>query len=449
MPDAQTGGIMSNIAVVGTGYVGLTTGACFAHLGHRVVCVDIDVDKVRRLEAGDIPIYEPGMRELVLENVEARRLRFTSTYTEGLDDVEFVFIAVGTPTADDGHSADLSYVHAATRETAAALKDRAIVINKSTSPIGTADGIRQILEEYRPELSPWQVVSNPEFLREGLAIHDCLHPFRIVLGANDRDSASAVATLYSAFDCPVIITDLHTAEMIKYASNAFLATKISFINEVARICDALGADVCTVAHGMGLDERIGGEFLNAGLGYGGSCFPKDVAALAQMAAGVGLHPQLLHAVSDINIDQRRWVVDRLSESLGTLAGKTVAVWGLAFKPETDDLREAPAVDVARRLISAGATVRLYDPVVTDAGVAATHAASAYEAAEGADAVLVATEWDEFKGISWDSVADSMRGTVIFDARNAMNEEAISAAGLTYLGVGRKPAPVTLREAVTA
>jgi UDPglucose 6-dehydrogenase len=439
---------MSKIAVVGTGYVGLTTGVCFAHLGHEVACIDNDADKVRRLKAGDIPIYEPGMSELVLENMRSGRLSFTSAYGEGMENVDYVFIAVGTPAAEDGHSADVKYVHAAAREIAVTLRSPAIVVNKSTSPIGTADGIRQILEEHRPDLSPWQVVSNPEFLREGMAIHDCLHPFRIVLGANDDRSASAVAALYHSFDRPIITTDLHTAEMIKYASNAFLATKISFINEVARICDALGADVCTVAHGMGLDERIGGQFLNAGIGYGGSCFPKDVAALAQMAAGVGLHPQLLHAVSDINQDQRRWVVSRLDAALGTLEQKTVAVWGLTFKPHTDDLREAPALDITRRLLTAGAIVRLYDPVVTNAKIEVTFAASPYEAAAGADAVLVATEWDEFQGIAWDRVARSMRGNLVFDGRNSMNAEAISAAGLLYLSVGRKPMPVGRHQTVT-
>jgi UDPglucose 6-dehydrogenase len=389
------------------------------------------------------------MSELVLENTKAGRLRFTSSYTDALAGVEYAFIAVGTPTAEDGHSADLKYVHAAAREIASTLKSSAVVINKSTSPIGTADGIRQILEEHRPDLSPWQVVSNPEFLREGAAIHDCLRPFRVVLGANDRSSAEAVATLYKSFDCPVIITDLHSAEMIKYASNAFLATKISFINEVARICDALGADVCTVAHGMGLDARIGSEFLNAGLGYGGSCFPKDVAALAQMAAGVGLHPQLLHAVTDINQDQRRWVVDRLTASLGTLEGKAVAVWGLTFKPETDDLREAPALDVTKRLLSAGASIRVYDPVISELQLEATFASSPYEAAEGVDAVLVATEWDEFQGITWDRVAQAMRGNVVFDGRNAIDSEAVAAAGLTYLSVGRTPAPEPLRQTIIA
>jgi UDPglucose 6-dehydrogenase len=427
---------VSRIAVVGTGYVGLTTGVCFAHLGHIVSCIDVDREKIDSLNAGRSPIFEPEIDELLEDSVAAGRLSFTDDYVRGLNGAEFVFIAVGTPPAQDGRSAEMRYVHQATRQIAQSLRARAVIVNKSTSPIGTADGIKRILEENNPTLSPWTVVSNPEFLREGSAVNDCLHPSRVVLGAQSGTECKAVAELYRSLNCPIIETDLHTAEMVKYASNAFLATKISFINEVARICDALGADVVTVAEGMGLDDRIGRQFLNAGIGYGGSCFPKDVAALAHMAGEAGLHPQLLKAVVDINDDQRRWVVDTLEQHLGDLAGKTVAMWGLTFKPDTDDMRSAPSVDIASRLIQRGTTVRTYDPVVDDAGLGAVTCRSCLEAADGADAVLIATDWAEFQGTSWPEIAAAMRGTLILDGRNCISPAAVVSAGLRYLGIGR-------------
>ncbi len=440
---------MARISLVGAGYVGLTTGVCFAHLGHDVALIDIDHEKISRLNAGDVPIFEPGLKEMIQENVVAGRLRFTENYEQGLAGAEFVFIAVGTPTAPDGHSADMRFVHAAARSIASSLAAPAVIVNKSTSPIGTADGIREIFEIHRSEFTPWRVVSNPEFLREGSAIYDCLHPNRVVLGADDRQSAEKVAHLYGGLNCPVIISDLHTAEMIKYASNAFLATKISFINEVARICDALGADVSTVAEGMGLDSRIGKEFLNAGLGYGGSCFPKDVAALTDMAAGAGLHPQLLSAVSDINVDQRRWIVDMLASHLGGLEGQEIAVLGMTFKPNTDDTRQAPALDVASRLLRAGAHVRLYDPVASSTGVEAVVVSSTMEAIDGADAVLIATEWEEFCHLNWTTAASTMRGRVVLDGRNCLDPAVIAEAGLTYVGVGRRAIQGAPRDRVLA
>jgi len=305
------------------------------------------------------------------------------------------------------------------------------------------------MESQRPEFRPWRVVSNPEFLREGSAIYDCLHPSRVVLGADDVESAQAVARLYQGLNCPVIISDLHTAEMIKYASNAFLATKISFINEVARICDALGADVSTVADGMGMDSRIGREFLNAGLGYGGSCFPKDVAALTDMAAGAGLHPQLLNAVTDINTDQRRWIVDLLATRLGGLAGKEIAMLGLTFKPNTDDLRQAPAVEVAERLLAGGAHVRLYDPVASVMVPGATMHLSTESAMTGADAVLLATEWEEFTRIDWREAAAVMRGRLVLDGRNSLDPVAVLDAGLEYQGIGRRASTRAGRDSVPA
>lgn len=445
---------MARVSVIGTGYVGLTTGTCFAQMGHTVACVDIDENKIARLQAGDIPIYEPGMEDLVRSNMAAGRLRFTADYMDGLSEAEFVFIAVGTPTSPDGRAADLRYVYAAARTIAKCLPARAVIVNKSTSPIGTADTIVRVMDSERPEFAPWSVVSNPEFLREGQAIHDCLHPSRVVLGAADETAADAVATLYDTLDCPVIKTDLHTAEMIKYASNAFLATRISFINEVARICDALDADVCTVAEGMGLDPRIGPAFLNAGLGYGGSCFPKDVAALTHMAACAGLHPQLLRTVSEINVDQRRWAVSTLRDSLGELEGRTIAVWGLTFKPDTDDLREAPALEIAQRLLDEGAHVRAYDPVIHktlgERDLPGTICSNPYDAVRGADALLLATDWKEFESVSWSAVSSLMSGDVVFDGRNCLDPAEVAAAGLRYIGVGRPTATAdTACEAISA
>ncbi len=427
---------MARIAIVGVGYVGLTTGACLAQSGHVVACVDVDHARIEGLRRGVVPIFEPGLTDIVADNQRTGRLTFTTDFGEALADVEFVFIAVGTPMADDGRSADLRFVHSAVRDIGRHLMAPAIVINKSTSPIGTGCAISRILEEENPRLSPWRVVSNPEFLREGCAVFDCLHPARIVLGGTDEPTLEAVAELYADLRCPVIKTDLNSAEMIKYASNAFLATRISFINEVARICDALDADVSTVAQGMGLDPRIGQEFLRAGLGYGGSCFPKDVAALRAMAADAGLHPQLLMAVAEINDDQRRWVVERLERELGGIQGKVVAIFGLSFKPETDDLRGAPALDIASRLSALGAEIRVYDPVVRGRVGGAVVCSSVESTAESADAILLATDWSEFRGVDWNKVRSVMRGRLVFDGRNLLDPEQVEAAGLKYVGVGR-------------
>lgn len=430
---------MARIAIVGTGYVGLTTGACMAEMGHTVCCLDINRRRVEDLRAGVIPIYEPGMDTLVATNVAAGRLRFSADYRDALSNVEFVVIAVPTPMSDDGQ-ADLRYVVTASKQIARSLTAPAIVINKSTSPVGTADRISGILEAARPEFGPWSVVCNPEFLREGCAIDDCLHPARVVLGSRDMVAAHAVEALYESLDCPAIITDPYTAEMIKYGSNAFLAMRISFVNEVARICDALGADVTTVAKGMGLDPRIGSAFLQAGLGYGGSCFPKDVSALAGMAVSAGLDPQLLQSTRAINDGQRDWAVKRLEETLGHLEGATVAVLGLAFKPDTDDLREAPALDIIQSLIDRGASVRAYDPVAMPGaerlGVPALLCGSIEECVSGVDAVLLATDWDVFIHADWARIGQLMRGTVVFDGRNCLDPQVIARHGMNYLGVGR-------------
>lgn len=445
---------MTRISIVGTGYVGLTTGACLAEMGHTVCCIDVDREKIARLKAGDIPIYEPDLDAIIGRHVAEGRLRFSHDYDDGLRDAEFVFLAVGTPAGGDGQGADMRYLYGAAKMVGRALASRAVIVNKSTSPVGTGRIISCMLDAARPDLAPWSVVSNPEFLREGSAVHDCLHPARVVVGSGDPATAKKVASLYRRLDCPVVVTDLNTAEMIKYASNAFLATRISFINEVARICDALESDVLTVVQGMGLDPRIGPAFLDAGLGYGGSCFPKDVAALTHMATSAGLRPQLLPAVMSVNDEQRRWVVERLRDHLGGLSGRTITVWGLTFKPNTDDLRESPALDIARQLASDGAIIRVYEPTVgqgtMDLEAPGTLCASAYEAALGADAILLATDWDEFQSIRWDHVAHLMRGTLVFDGRNCLDSTQVSRAGLRYAGVGR-PAmePFILQEAMSA
>lgn len=430
---------MKEISVIGVGYVGLVTGACFADLGNRVVALDIDADRVAGLQRGEMPIYEPGLEEVVQRNVAAGRLRFTTDYAEALQSAEFVFIAVGTPAGVDGE-ADLQHVRAASETIAKSMVGPLIIVNKSTVPVGTGDWVADIVRAHQPKPIPFAVVSCPEFLREGAAISDFMQPARTVLGSLDADAAEKVAQLHLPLRAPILITDLRTAEMIKYASNAFLATKISFINEIANVCEALGADVKEVATGMGYDPRIGSAFLEAGLGYGGSCFPKDVNALAYMAAVKGRHPQLLQAVMDINNDRRRKLIERLGEMVGGLKGKTVGLLGLSFKPNTDDLREAPALEIAQRLQAGGAHVRAYDPVAMPrAAVLAPQiemAADAYELARQADALIVCTEWNEFKQLDLERIRDAMRQPVLVDGRNIYDPREMRKLGFRYRGVGR-------------
>jgi UDPglucose 6-dehydrogenase len=430
---------MKNIAVIGVGYVGLVTGVCLADLGNRVVCVDINEEKVESLNQGKMPIYEPGLDDLVERNTRAGRLSFTTSYAEGLEDAEFVFIAVGTPEGVDGE-ADLRYVRMAARSIAEEMHHPMVIVNKSTVPVGTGDWVADLIRQYRNGDIDFSVVSNPEFLREGSAISDFLEPDRVVLGSLDREAAEKVAQLYLPLRTTIMITDLRTAEMIKYASNAFLATRISFINEMANICEALGADVKEVATGMGYDARIGHGYLDAGVGYGGSCFPKDVNALTYMAEIKGRHPQLLRAVMDINDDQRRQVVRKLDKALGGLRGRTVGLLGLAFKPNTDDMREAPAAHIARMLASAGAKVRGYDPVAK--GVAKRVLPgldlvdNAYDLAEGCDALVVVTEWNEFRNLDLARIRDLMAGNVFIDGRNIYEPEQMADLGFYYRGIGR-------------
>jgi UDPglucose 6-dehydrogenase len=431
---------MKKICVIGTGYVGLVTGTGFADLGNSVVGVDINPERIESLNRGVMPIYEPGLEEMVERNMKSGRLRFTTSYEEGLKEAEFVFICVGTPEGVDGE-ADLKYVRAAAETIAKLMTRKLIIINKSTVPVGTGDWVSEIVKRAQPAPVPFAVVSCPEFLREGSATTDFMHPDRAVFGSTDRDSAEAVARLYDPLKAPIVITDIRTAEMIKYASNAFLATRISFINEISIMCEKMGADVIEVARGMGLDKRIGQHFLQAGVGYGGSCFPKDVKALAYMAATHGTHPELLNAVMQINDFQRKHVLLKLNDLLdGTVQDKIVGILGLAFKENTDDIRESPAISIARQLVNRGAQVRAYDPVAMD--VSAKHipqvamCGSAYEVADGADALVIATPWNEFKQLDMKRVQTSMRQPNLVDGRNMHEPKTMTDLGFNYRGVGR-------------
>jgi UDPglucose 6-dehydrogenase len=430
---------MKQLCVVGVGYVGLVTAACFADLGNDVVALDISQEKVEGLKRGELPIYEPGLSELVDRNVRAGRLSFTNTYSEGLENAGFVFIAVGTPSGVDGE-ADLQYVAAAAETIAKTMTAPLIIINKSTVPVGTGDWVADIVRKSQPRPIPFSVVSCPEFLREGSAISDFMQPHRTVLGSLDKDAAERVAQLHLPLRAPIMITDLRTAEMIKYASNAFLATKISFINEIANICEELGADVKEVAIGMGYDKRIGPLFLDAGLGYGGSCFPKDVKALAFMAAEKGRHPQLLNAVMEINNDRRPMVVSRVCDLLGDLHGKTIGLLGLSFKPNTDDMRDAPSLDIAGSLLGQGAQVRAYDPVAMELAQIllpeVKMAPDPYTLSEGCDALVIVTEWNEFKQLDLKRVRSLLRQPIIVDGRNIYDPENMALLGFNYRGFGR-------------
>ena len=431
---------MKNIAVAGTGYVGLVTGTCFANLGNKITCIDISEEKIAMLKRGETPIYEPGLSELIQRNVKAGRLHFTTSYDNALADADFVFICVGTPSGVDGE-ADLRFVRMAAESIAETMDHPLIVVNKSTVPVGTGDWVADIISRKQPKPIDFAVVSCPEFLKEGSAIADFMAADRVVLGSLNPEAAEKVAQLHLPLRAPILVTDLRTAEMIKYASNAFLATRISFINEIATICEKLGADVREVAAGMGYDKRIGPHFLNAGLGYGGSCFPKDVKALEHMALVQGSHPSLLRAVMEINRDARRWAVITLRNLMGgKLEDKRIGLLGLAFKPNTDDLREAPAMEIAHLLQIEGAQVSGYDPVaMVHAGKMNPRlrlAEDPYELAQGVDALLVVTEWDEFKHLDMRRIKEGMAQPVLVDGRNIYNPEQMAALGFTYRAVGR-------------
>ncbi|HZQ27818.1 MAG TPA: UDP-glucose/GDP-mannose dehydrogenase family protein [Acidimicrobiales bacterium] len=423
---------MSSIAVIGTGYVGLTTGAYLAHLGHTVVCADVVPEKVERLQRGELPIFEPGLEELVREGTRTGRLSFVLGASNAVTSAEFVFLCVPTPQGEDGR-ADLSYVQAAANEIGPLLRPGSIVINKSTVPVGSARVVERALR--RSDVS---VVSNPEFLREGSALHDCLHPDRIVIGCDDRLAADRVATLFDALDAPVIITDPQAAETIKYVSNAFLATKISFINAVAAICDNVGADVAEVVRGVGLDSRIGAKFLQPGPGWGGSCFPKDTLALIGIAEESGYDFALLKGVVEVNDEQYERVAAKIQRMAGgMLRGRVVAVWGLTFKANTDDQRESPALHVIRRLLKKGAVVTAYDPTAEETIDGVELASSPYTACQDADVLAVLTEWPDFADLDLDKVAELMATPRMVDARNLFDPDRVRAAGLVYEGIGRR------------
>ena len=430
---------MKNICIIGVGYVGLTTGTCFADLGNNVIGVDVSEEKIEELNAGGVPIYEPGLAEMIARNRKAGRLTFTTSYDEGLKDADFVFICVGTPEGVDGE-ADLQYVRSAAETIAKKMDHPLIIVNKSTVPVGTGDWVSEIVNETRTDGIDFSVVSCPEFLREGSAIQDFMQPDRTVLGSQDPDAAEAVAQLFLTLRAPIVMTDLRTAEMIKYASNAFLATRISFINEIANICEAVGADVTEVAQGMGFDHRIGHYFLRAGVGYGGSCFPKDVKALAHIAENHNVSPRILNSVMTVNDLQRKRIMEKVAEELGELKGKRVGLLGLSFKENTDDLRDSPAIGIAEYLVRGGASVCAYDPVSMEQAARALPAlnmcSDPYGAAKDAEALVIATPWNEFKNLDMERVRQSMAAPILIDGRNMFDPDLMKEMGFTYRGVGR-------------
>jgi len=429
------------IAVVGTGYVGLVAGACFAENGNDVVCVDRDPAKIRLLRRGKIPIYEPGLEEVVRRNRTEKRLTFTTNLASGVRSAQIIFIAVGTPTGEDG-SADLQHVLGVARDLAKAMNGYKVVVNKSTVPVGTAAKVREIIR--RETTHPFSVVSNPEFLKQGAAIDDFMKPDRVVIGAEDERSAELMRELYAPFTrtgAPVMMMDCASAELSKYAANAMLATRISFMNEVSNVCEAVGADVDQVRKAVASDRRIGPSFLFPGVGYGGSCFPKDVKAMLRFAAVNDYDFQILKAVEDVNDSQKLRLLGKMEKHFGNLKGKKIAVWGLAFKPKTDDMREAPAVPLIKALIAAGATVQAYDPEAmaiakTIFGPKVTFAETSYDALSGADALALVTEWNEFREPDYGRMKKLMKTPIVFDGRNIFNPETLRAQGFTYYSMGR-------------
>ncbi len=427
------------LSVIGTGYVGLVTAACFADLGHTVVGMDRDVERIRVLQGGTVPFYEPGLAEMLESVQKAGRLRFTTDMQDAVRQSDIVFITVGTP-AREGGDADMTAVSAAAEEIAGSLTDYRLIVEKSTVPVRTGERIRDQIQLLTRGKIPFDVACNPEFLREGSAVHDFLHPDRIVLGVRSERSGRLLRELYEPFNCPILVTDLTTAELIKHASNAFLAMKISYINAVSAVCERVGADICQVAEGMGYDRRIGRGFLDAGVGYGGSCFPKDVAAFIQIARDAGYEFRLLQEVARVNEDQREILVRHLRDALWVLANRTIAILGLAYKPNTDDIREAPAVSIIDRLCREGAIIRAYDPVAEANAQRVlpqiTCCSDPYDAARGSDAVVLLTEWEEFRSLDLMRLREVMRRPVLIDGRNILDPRAARALGFHYAGMGR-------------
>jgi UDPglucose 6-dehydrogenase len=440
----QSGGVeeLVKIAVVGTGYVGLVAGACFAESGNDVVCVDKNAAKIRTLNAGKMPIYEPGLEEIVRRNRQEGRLSFTTNLTKAVHDATIIFIAVGTPQGEDG-SADLTHVLGVAADVAKAMNGYKVIVDKSTVPVGTSEKVRQVVAKGTKH--PFSVVSNPEFLKQGAAIEDFMKPDRVVIGAEDQQATDLMLELYGPFTrtgAPIMVMDCASAELAKYAANAMLATRISFMNEVANVCELVGADVDHVRKAIGSDRRIGTSFLFPGCGYGGSCFPKDVKAMMRFAAEQKYNFKILTAVENVNVSQKTTLYNKMRKHFGSLKGKTVGVWGLAFKPKTDDMREAPSVPLIEALLAAGVTVRAHDPEATKVakglfGDRVTFTSSNYAAIKGADALAIVTEWNEFRRPDFARMKSLMKSPVVFDGRNLFTPEQMKQNGFTYYSIGRR------------
>jgi len=431
-----------HICVIGAGYVGLITGVCFAEFGLNVTCVDNDEKKIRLMKKGIVPFYEPGLEELLQRNLKASRIHFTTNITEGVDSSLVIFIAVGTPPRGDGF-ADMRHIEEVAKEIAKHINSYKVIATKSTVPVGTGEKLRQIISKNLKENVDFDIVSNPEFLREGSGIEDFMRPNRVVIGASSPQAVAIMRDLYRPLyliETPFVITDVKTAELIKYASNAFLATKISFINEIANLCEAVGADVQVVAKAMGLDQRIGPKFLHAGPGYGGSCFPKDTLALLQIAKDRGMDLEIVKAVISVNKNQRERMVKKIKDAVGTLKGKTIGVLGLSFKPNTNDIREAPSIYIIERLLKEGAKIKAYDPAaITDAKKIFSEIAylrDPYDAVKGADAVVIVTEWNQFRNLDLQKIRSLVRGDFFFDLRNIYEPDKVRKLGFNYFSVGR-------------
>jgi UDPglucose 6-dehydrogenase len=428
-----------NISIIGSGYVGLVTGACLAELGNTVICADNDTKKIASLKKGNVPIYEPGLKELIEHNVQNKRLKFSSSIKEATDFSEIIFIAVGTPSLENGE-ADLTGIENVARNIAQNMKGYRLVVEKSTVPVETGEWVKHTISTYIKQDIKFDVASNPEFLREGSAINDFMHPDRIVIGVESKKAKDMLCNLYKPLNTPIVVTNIKSAELIKHASNAFLATKISYINALSQICDQVGADILEVSQGLGLDKRIGPGFLNAGVGYGGSCFPKDLDAFITISKKLGYDFGLLEAVKEINEAQKRFILKKVKDKLWIIKDKTIAVLGISFKPDTDDIRNAPAIDIIKKLLAEGAKIRVYDPQAMDKAKSVLGKAyfcrDAYDASRGADCLLLITEWNEFKKLDFSKVKKLMRRPLVIDGRNIYEPAVLEKLGFSYEGLGR-------------